>query len=122
MATWRELMAEGMSINGDTGPIVACTLDKKQMTTEFDKLDVPDELYSFFAWTPENVYFGFECDGVTLCSYAPRNPRPETIRFYFCSPCGRMTSVLCGANPGDQICPDCGATMPEITSHVGGAK
>lgn len=75
MTSWKQLIQEAMSENGETfSDTVACTLSDEELVTKFDDGYGTSEGRPFTLWTKKNVYFPVVYDGLEWVGFAPRNP------------------------------------------------
>ena len=75
--SWREMLAEAMEDNGDTGPVVLAPDDAAVWDRQFDSGYGGSQGEQVLAWTKERVYFPVVYDGAEWLGSAPRNPRSE---------------------------------------------
>lgn len=73
MATWRELITDGLR-DGDTFESLIISIDEGELDREFDNGYGLPEGAPFTAWSDSWVYFPEEYDGAEHVGSAPRNP------------------------------------------------
>lgn len=75
MKSWKELIEQMFSYNGDTWEdVVSHTFTGEEMTEMFDTSYGGPEGVPFTLWTDKYVYFPTEYDGAEGVSYVSRSP------------------------------------------------
>lgn len=80
MSNWRALIVEEMVAQGDSGPLVSCTLSDEGLDWEFDASHGSENGEPFLAWTKKRVYFPVCYDGAEWVGSAPRKPTKKGQR------------------------------------------